>query len=282
MITFITDTGCDIPSNVNTPYDVKYLPLRVFLKNKEYDDKVTIMPQELYSAELNGELASTSLPRPELIEGTIKEASSKSEAVYVITISAKLSNTHDLIKNIVNSLGVTNVVVLDSKTASIKQAYVVLKAMEYLKERGKLNQAIIDQIVSNSLLVFFVPTLEYLYKGGRIGKAKALLGKVLNIKPILTTDDEGEVNTLATSRSNELAISSMSNLAKNFIQNKGLENSYSIIGGYTISSMKANLDKLLSHFSSSSVIGSSTIGSAIAAHVGPEAFGLVVGEKINL
>ncbi|MGC9795970.1 DegV family protein [Fervidobacterium riparium] len=282
MVTFITDTGCDIPKALNLPYEVEYLPLRVFLKNQEYDDKVTITPEELYNDELKGELASTSLPRPEIIEKRIKGAAEKSEYVYVITISAKLSNTHDLIKNIVNSLNLKNVKVLDSKTASIKQAYVLLKAMEYVQKRDNLTQAVIDSIVSNSLLVFYVPTLEYLYKGGRIGKAKALLGKVLNIKPILTTDNEGEVSTLATARSVELAISSMANLAKNFVQSKGLENSYSIVGGYTIGSTKVNLERLLSNFSTSSVIGSSTIGSAIAAHVGPEAFGLVIGERIEL
>ncbi|WP_448374604.1 DegV family protein [Fervidobacterium sp.] len=281
MVTFISDTGCDITKNIKLPYELKFLPLRVYVKGKEFEDKVTISPEELYSFELQGEVASTSLPKPDTIERVIKDAAENSERVYVITISSKLSNTYDLILNIVNNMNVKNVTVLDSKTASIKQGYVVMKAMEILTRKGSLTQADINRIVENSLLVFFVPTLEYLYRGGRIGKAKAFFGKLLNIKPVLTTDDEGEVNTLATVRSMEMGISTMANLASNFAKNKGFANSYSVIGGYTIDSMKSYLEKLIGNFDNSSILGTSSIGAAIAAHVGPEAFGMVIGERIQ-
>jgi len=281
MVTFISDTGCDIPKNIKLPYELKFLPLRVYVKSKEFEDKVTISPEELYSLELQGEVASTSLPKPDTIERVIKDASENSEKVYVITISSKLSNTFDLVLNIVNNMNVKNVTVLDSKTASIKQGYVVLKAMEILTRKGSLTQADINRIVENSLLVFFVPTLEYLYRGGRIGKARAFFGKLLNIKPVLTTDDEGEVNTLATVRSMDMGISTMTNLASNFAKNKGFANSYSVIGGYTIDSMKSYLEKLMGNVDNSSILGTSSIGAAIAAHVGPEAFGMVIGEKIQ-
>jgi len=135
MITFITDTGCDLPDNLKLAYELKFLPLRVYVKGREYEDKVTISPKKLYDLELQGEVASTSLPKPEVIEKTIEDASKNSERVYVITISSKLSNTHDLILSIVNNINVKNVTVLDSKTASIKQAYVVLKAMEVLRKK---------------------------------------------------------------------------------------------------------------------------------------------------
>jgi len=216
------------------------------------------------------------------VERVLKEASESSEKVYVITISSKLSNTYDIVQSVVSSLGAKNIVVLDSKTASIKQGYIILKAMEFLRKNGNLTQKDIDKAVENSQLVFFVPTLEYLYRGGRIGKAKAFFGKLLNIKPILTTDNEGEVNTLGTVRTLESGVSSMAKIAQDFVNQKGIARHYSIIGGFTIESMKNYLDKLIANFDEKAVLGISNIGAAIAAHVGPEAFGMVIGEKVEI
>ncbi|MGC9771943.1 DegV family protein [Fervidobacterium islandicum] len=281
MVTFVTDSGCDLPKNVSLPFDLKFLPLRVYVRNKEYEDKVTLMPEELYKMELEGEVATTSLPKVNAVEMVLKNAAESSEKVYVITISSKLSNTYDLVQSVANSIGSKNIVVLDSKTASIKQGYVVLKAMELVRKKGSLTQADVDKIIENSLLVFFVPTLEYLYRGGRIGKAKAFFGRLLNIKPILTTDVEGEVNTLGTVRTLESGVSSMVKIAKSFISEKSFADNYSVIGGFTITSMSSYLEKLLAGFDEKTIIGVSNIGAAIAAHVGPEAFGVVVGEKIE-
>jgi len=282
MVTFITDSGCDLPAGINLPFELKILPLRVYVRNEEYEDKVTLNPEELYRIELQGEVATTSLPKPKAVERVLKEASESSEKVYVITISSKLSNTYDLVQSVVSSLGAKNIVVLDSKTASIKQGYVLLKAMELVRKNGNLTQKDIDKAVENSQLVFFVPTLEYLYKGGRIGKAKAFIGKLLNIKPILTTDNEGEVNTLGIVRTLESGVSSMAKIAQDFVNQKGIARHYSIIGGFTIESMKNYLDKLIANFDEKAVPGISNIGAAIAAHVGPEAFGMVIGEKVEI
>jgi DegV family protein with EDD domain len=282
MVTFITDSGCDLPAGINLPFELKILPLRVYVRNEEYEDKVTLNPEELYRIELQGEVATTSLPKPKAVERVLKEASESSEKVYVITISSKLSNTYDIVQSVVSSLGAKNIVVLDSKTASIKQGYVLLKAMELVRKNGNLTQKDIDKAVENSQLVFFVPTLEYLYRGGRIGKAKAFFGKLLNIKPILTTDNEGEVNTLGTVRTLESGVSSMAKIAQDFVNQKGIARHYSIIGGFTIESMKNYLDKLIANFDEKAVLGISNIGAAIAAHVGPEAFGMVIGEKVEI
>jgi len=281
VYTFITDSGFDLPESIKLPFELKVLPLRVFLKEKEYEDKHTIDAKELYQLEISGELATTSLPRPEVIENTIKESVQKSEKVFIITISSKLSNTHDLVKSIVSSLNYKNVEIFDSKTACIKQGYVLLRAMQQVKETGVLTQVDIDRYVNESLLVFLVPTLDYLYKGGRIGKAKALIGKMLSLKPILTTDNEGEVNTLGTSRSIDSGISTMQNLVNKFLESNGFLDDYSVIGGYTIEDTQKYVSKLVEPYKKS-VLGLTNIGSAIAAHVGPEAFGLVVGKGVHL
>ncbi len=281
MYTFITDSGFDLPSNLKLPYEIKVLPLRVFVEEKEYEDKVSISSQELYKLELQGHVPTTSLPKPEVIEKIISESAKESKEVFVITISSKLSNTYDLVKSTAISMDLKNVHVLDSKTACIKQGYVILRAMEQVKNTGKLTQADMDRFERESLLAFFVPTLEYLYKGGRIGKAKALIGKVLNLKPILTTDSDGEVSSLGTVRSMDSAILTIQNIVNKFVESNKLNDDYTIIGAYTIDKLKTHFEKLIEPYKKE-LIGVTDIGSAIAAHVGPEAFGIVVGKGVHL
>ncbi|KAF2962565.1 DegV family protein [Fervidobacterium sp. 2310opik-2] len=281
MYTFITDSGFDLPRNLKLPYDIKILPLRVFVNEKEYEDKVSISSQELYNLELQGYIPTTSLPKPEIIEKTIRESAEESEEVFIITISSKLSNTYDLVKNIATSMNLKNVHVLDSKTACIKQGYVILRAMEQVKNTGKLTQTDMDRFERESLLAFFVPTLEYLYKGGRIGKAKALIGRVLNLKPILTTDSDGEVSALGTVRSMDSAILTIQNIVNKFIESQKIIDDYTVIGAYTIDNMKTYFEKLIGPYRKG-LIGVTNIGSAIAAHVGPEAFGIVIGKGVHL
>lgn len=275
MVTFVTDSGYDFP-DVRLPFDFKLLPLRVYVGEKEYHDKVTIQATDVYKVQREGGFPTTSLPSPENIERTLREASLNSDEVYVLTISAKLSNTHDVIKSMVSELNLSNVKVLDTKSACIKQGYIVWRAMKHYEKYGKLSQEDVDNFNKEVLLLFLVPTLDYLYKGGRIGKAKALIGKLLSIKPILTVDEEGEVSSVATCRSIDAGVKIMYETAQKFLKERSLLDNFIAVGAYTVSSMKLPIDKLAKLFGPK-FIGSTTIGSAIAAHVGPEAFAIVVG-----
>lgn len=280
MYTFITDSGYDLP-DMELPYELKILPLRVFVGDKEFEDKINIQADQVYQYQLSGQLPTTSLPKPDFVEKTILEASESSDHVYILLISAKLSNTYDVVKSVVDNMQVKNVTVLDTKSACIKQGYVILRAMEKVMKTGTLTQEDVNRFSNESTLVFLVPTLEYLYKGGRIGKAQALFGKVLNIKPILTIDDEGEVNSLATVRTIESGSKVIKQTAKKFLEKMGIQNDYSVIGVFTTHEMRENLEKILDTDFKNNLLGTTTVGSAIAVHVGPEAFGIVVGKSIS-
>lgn len=130
-----------------------------------------------------------------------------------------------------------------------------------------------QEYITDSLLLFTVSSLDYLQRGGRIGKAKALLGKILRIKPILSTNDEGEVHSPGMARSMNQVIDLMVKKAKEFLR----FDNYIIIGGYGVSDMKQYLDQLLSHFPKDKILGISRIGPGVSAHVGPEVFGIAIG-----
>jgi len=268
---YIFDSSVDFQPDLTFDVPTDFFPLRVYVDEKEYIDKVTITDEEFCSKCLSGAKVSTSQPLMENMREKLVEHSRNYDNVYVVTISQKLSGTCDTIKSIVESNKLKNVTVLDSKSGSVKTTYVLYRVINAAENGVKVTQEMVDAFVRESLLVFTVTSLEYLERGGRIGKAKALIGKLLKIKPILSTDEEGYTISLDTSRTIEGCIEKMKNLALKFAQN--IENPI-VIGGYGVSSMKPYLDKLLQGFNVHSI---ARIGPAIAAHVGPEVFGLVIG-----
>lgn len=268
---YIFDSSADFQQDLKFQVPTDTFPLRVYVDEKEYIDKVTITDEEFYKECLNGAKVSTSQPFLEDMKKKLLHYSKEYDNVYVVTISQKLSGTHDTINSIVKNEKLTNVTVLDSKSGSVKTTYVLYRVINAVENGIKATQKLVDMFVKESLLVFTVSSLEYLERGGRIGKAKALVGKLLKIKPILTTDDEGYTNSIGNSRTLEGCISKMRETAFNFIEN--IQNPI-VIGGYGISTMKPFLDKLLQGFNVHSI---ARIGPAISAHVGPEVFGFVIG-----
>lgn len=268
---YVFDSSADFQEGFDFGVPTDIIPLRVYVDEKEYIDKLTITNEEFYTKCLNGSKVSTSQPNVELITEKLIKHSRNYENVYVVTISEKLSGTHESIKTIVQNNRLKNVTVLDSKSGSVKTTYILYRVIQAAENGLKVTQELVDRFVKESLLIFTVTSLEYLEKGGRIGKAKALLGKLLRIKPILSTDEEGYTVSLETSRTIEGCIEKMRDLALNF--SKSIDNPITI-GGYGTVSMKPHLDKLLNGFKVHSI---ARIGPAIAAHVGPEVFGLVIG-----
>lgn len=169
------------------------------------------------------------------------------------------------------NLKLKNVRVLDSKSASVKTTYILYRTIHKVENGKVVDQEMVDTFVRECQLIFCVTSLEYLERGGRIGKANALLGKLLKIKPILSTDEEGYTVSLDTARTMENCVEKMKKLSQSFMEK--FTNSI-VIAGYGVESVKPYLQKLVEGFNIHSVV---RIGPAITAHVGPEVFGLAVG-----
>ncbi len=268
---YLFDSSVDYQHGLDFGVPTDVFPLRVYVDEREYIDKVTITDEEFYNFALSSAKIGTSQPNLEMLREKLARYSKEYDNVYVVTISQKLSGTNDTVSAIIQNDNLKNVTVLDSKSGSVKTTYVLYKVINAAENGLKVNQNIVNGFVRDSLLVFTVSSLEYLERGGRIGRAKALIGKLLRIKPILSTDDDGYTTSLGMERTHDGCINKMRALTKNFIEK--IENPI-IIGGYGVSSMKQYLDKLLKGFKVHSVV---RIGPAISAHVGPEVFGLVVG-----
>jgi fatty acid kinase fatty acid binding subunit len=202
----VLDSTADFPQAQERFANWRMVPLYVRFGDESHRDYVEIGPQEFYARLRTAtELPTTSQPTPGDFLATYEDLGSY-ERVYSLQISAKLSGTFQSARTAASQFG-DKVRVIDTETASAAIAILAL-AIQRRLERGTSDEEVDDLILrfkSEAGLIFTVDTLEFLQKGGRIGKAAALAGNLLHIKPILTIAD-GEVLPLKRVRGNNKAV----------------------------------------------------------------------------
>ncbi|SHH29442.1 DegV family protein [Thermosipho atlanticus] len=274
MIAFVVDSSFDMPVNVKLKYPIYYAPLRVYIDGKEYVDKVSMTIDQFYDMLEIAKDFSTSLPNPKEFEDLINRLYKEYDHIYVLSISSKLSGTYNMFKAVCEPLA-DKVTVLDLKAASF-ESYAIYRGIVHFLEKGKqITQELVNEIKKNTRIFFGVMTLDFLEKGGRIGKAKALLGRVLRIKPILTVNEEGEVESVGMARKLTSLSEKIIEKAEEFIKERGLKDPYLMVG-YGSKKFIKYVDDIKKHFGIKDVVAQ--ISAAVGVHTGPELFGLVVSK----
>ncbi len=203
----VVDSTADFPQAPERYPNWRVVPLYVRFGDESYRDYVELNPSDFYER-LRGsaELPTTSQPTPGDFLAVYEELAGDYERIYSIHISGNLSGTVESARRAAEELGGDRVRTVDSGTASAGIAMLGLAVQRRL-ERGTDDAEIgelVERYQGESHLLFTVETLEYLAKGGRIGRARAMAGQLLNIKPILTISD-GEVVPLKRVRGNQKA-----------------------------------------------------------------------------
>jgi DegV family protein with EDD domain len=194
-VKLFADSASDLPAAYFTEHNIELLPLKVHIDGQDYEDLITIEPKTVFNKIRDGHLPKTSQVSPDLfLKKFTRLAESNQSGIYV-AFSSQLSGTYqtavmirDQVKEDYPDLDLT---IIDSKCASLGYGLVVMKAAELLKN-GCTKEEIIEAARFNSdhmEHLFTVEDLEYLAKGGRVSKASAFLGGLLNIKPLLHVED---------------------------------------------------------------------------------------------
>ncbi|HHW02909.1 MAG TPA: DegV family protein [Thermoanaerobacterales bacterium] len=190
-ISIVTDSTADITPELLEKYNIAVVPLKIFFGDEEYREGVDLTPDQFYDKlKSSPHHPRTSQPSPAEFAACYEKLSKKADHIISIHLSSKLSGTYQsavLAKDMVK----VPVDVIDSKGASMMIGFTVLEAARAAKE-GMDRQSIlslIDEMIKKLKAFFVVDTLDYLQKGGRIGRASAFLGNLLNIKPMLTIQD---------------------------------------------------------------------------------------------
>ena len=198
-IAIVTDTSSDLLPEQAEAAGIRLVPLTVSFGDETYE-AITELTNEQFYQKLTAPgapLPKTAAPNPAAFEAAYRDAlEAGADGVVCVTISEKLSATYSSAVQGASSLEQGQVEVIDSMTTTHALAMIVTLAAELA--RGNATQAEIvarvRDLILRSDIVFVVDTLEYLQKGGRIGRASALLGTALSIKPILHVED-GVVST---------------------------------------------------------------------------------------
>ncbi|MGE5633557.1 MAG: DegV family protein [Caulobacteraceae bacterium] len=191
MVKIIVDSTCDLPDELMREYDIKSIPLRVSLGDKEYLDKVEVQVDQVYEAMRNGIVPKTSQPRPIDIYNVFKQYCSSGYDFIYLSFSSKLSGTYQLasavLKELKEQFGNAGMKIVDSEGGSTATGLIALQAAK-LAKAGRSFETVagqLGQLVQHVEHIFTIADLSWLIKGGRISKAEGIIGNMLNIKPIL-------------------------------------------------------------------------------------------------
>jgi DegV family protein with EDD domain len=203
----VLDSTSDYPEAPSRFPNMRFVPLYVRFGDDTYRDYLELGPAEFYEKlRTSPVLPATAQPTPQDFL-TAYENLAGYERIYSLHVSAKVSGTFQSAELAAQDLGGDRVRVVDSKTASLAIA-MLAHAIQRRLARGSTDveiAALIERFHRDCEVIFTVETLEYLQRGGRIGRAAALAGSLLNVRPILGIQ-EGEVVAVARVRGRPKAI----------------------------------------------------------------------------
>ncbi len=203
----VLDSTADFPDAPERFENVRVVPLYVRFGDESFRDYVDIQPDEFYARlESAPSPPTTSQPTPADFLAAYEKLAPRYERILSLQISSTLSGTFASAQLAAEQLGGDRVRVVDTRTVSASLSLLALAVRRRL-ERGTTDEeidALVERYGREHRLLFTVNTLDYLARGGRIGRAAALAGNLLNVKPILTIRD-GEVVPLKRVRGNAKA-----------------------------------------------------------------------------
>ncbi|MBA3061830.1 MAG: DegV family EDD domain-containing protein [Atribacteria sp.] len=196
-IGLVTDSTCDLPPELIKKYNIQIVPIVIQVGKKSYLDQVEIKPKDfVHILETSNEKLSTSQPPPAFFKKVYDKAAEKYESIISIHISEKLSGTIQGARMGCKDMEYVNKIhIVDSKTSSVALGLLVAEAAQLIQEGCKLEEIINRlKIAADNVKIFIsIPTLKYLMRSGRLSKTKGLLGTLLNLKPILTVNSDGNI-----------------------------------------------------------------------------------------
>jgi DegV family protein with EDD domain len=207
----VLDSTADFPDAPERFPNMRVVPLYVHFGDETYRDYVELDPHAFYDKlRAAPQLPTTSQPTPDDFLRAYEELAGY-ERIYSVHLTSKLSGTFQSASLAAQELGGDRVRLVDSETASLAVAMLGL-ALQRRLARGTTDEELerlVDRYRRDNRVVFTVATLEYLQKGGRIGRAQALAGTLLNVKPILSVAD-GVVVPVARVRGRQKALAEFS------------------------------------------------------------------------
>ncbi|MCP8615550.1 DegV family protein [Salirhabdus salicampi] len=276
-IKIITDSGADLPKSYYSEYEIDMVPLNVHLNEKDYEDGVTIESKSVYDAMREGAVPKTSQPSPEAFMKTFSTYVERGLPCLYIGFSSQLSGTFQSAtiarQQILESHPNAQIHLVDSKSASMGLGFIVLKAAELAKQGASMDEIVkAAEFYANHMEhIVTVDNLEYLLRGGRLSRTSAIVGGLLNIKPILIIE-EGKLIPHEKIRGTKKVYKRMVEITGE--RAKEISKQTVIIGHADAPDSVKKLESLIQDTLNPQEIAIHDVGSAIGAHAGPGALAI--------
>ena len=275
-VAIVTDSTSDLPPDLAARHGITVVPLNVHFGEEVFRDGVDLTTDAFLERLTQApDLPTTSQPAAGVFVTEFRRLAGDHDAIVAVLISSKLSGTIGSATIAVDAVKeVVPVEIVDSASGSLGLGFQALRAAELIAE-GQDAAAVATRLRAETgryHVVFFADTLEYLRRGGRIGKAQALVGSLLSIKPLLLID-EGQVVPLERTRTRTRALQGLVEFAKGFPG----PNRLGILHGSSPHDADALGDKLAALAPAQDPIVA-RFGPVILTHIGPGGLGVVIQE----
>ena len=275
-IKIMTDSAADYTMAEIEKRKIGIFPMTVTFGTESFLDGVELTKDMFYERLIDGEyFPQTAQPSPASFLDAFEEAKENKDDLIVILIASVLSGTYQTAMMAKEMAEYDNIYIVDSKSASLGMRFIVDNAVR-MRDKGLSAPEIVKKIEAlRSRVTLFagLDTLEYLYKGGRISRSAASIGKLANLKPIITLGQEGNVEMCGKQIGNRHVCKAIVQM----MEKKPIDYDYPI---YVIYSYDKKNSALLAHsLQKNEMLGEEVkfreIGSTIGTHIGPNAYGIV-------
>jgi DegV family protein with EDD domain len=276
MVKLVTDSASDLSAEVAKELEITVVPLHVQFGSETYKDRVDLSPEEFYhKLEHSSALPTTAAPSPGMFAEVFDDLAIKYSQILGVFVSRKLSATYDAaLQGIKLMKRHCEVKVADSTLGIMGEGLLVMEAAKKAIAGANLNELInlMSETIPRIHVRVTLDTLEYLARGGRIGRVQAFLGSMLRMNPIIGLKD-GVAFPAARVRSRAKATEWLFEFASKFNKVKALAVEY----GTNVAEAKAFARRMASAFPKASMY-MSNVSPVIGTHTGPNLLSLTVLE----
>jgi DegV family protein with EDD domain len=266
-VKIVTDSGADLPSEIVKSLDITVVPVYIYFGEEGYRDGVDLGPDELYKRLVEGPVhPTTTQPIPVDFEKVYRELCKETDEIVSIHLGSKVSGTYNSAlqgKELIEKK--CTIEVIDSSSLSMALGLITMAAARVAQAGGTLQQVLdeTNKAIQQTKLLGLLDTLKYLLAGGRITKARATIGSILNVKPILTLQD-GEIVQAGLARSYQKGIDKL----YEFVQNSSNIEDIAVVHS-TVPDEAESLKQRISTLVKPDKIHMARLGSGLGAHGGP-------------
>ena len=272
-IAIVTDSTADLPGDLVEKHGITVVPLNVRFGMEEFKDGVEIDTDEFYRRlQAETELPTTSQPSPGDFAEVYRTLAADHDGIVSVHLSSKLSQTTNSATQGAREVAGDSVriEVIDSRQATIPLGLIVIEAAKSAASGATIDEVVeaVKDAMGRATFYGMVDTLEYLVKGGRIGRAKGFIGGLLKVTPIITFED-GESSPVASPRTRRRAIEKIKALTEEAAPFDQLAMYYS-----TEPDELEKLARDLAHLAPEGGVITSRIGAVVGTYAGPGSLGV--------